>query len=144
MEECPLEIKMKLHYGGSEPFSTPKGDWIDLCASEDVNMRKGEWKIIPLGISMQLPLGYEAHLLPRSSTYKKWGIVMANSSGIIDYSYCGDEDIWGFSAIAMRDTEIKKGDRICQFRIFEKQPKVYFTHVDSLNNKNRGGFGVTG
>ena len=121
-----------------------KSDWIDLRAAEDVVLKKGEFKLISLGVSMQLPKGYEAHIAPRSSTFKNFGIIQANHLGIVDESYCGDEDIWRFPAIAMRDTKISKNDRICQFRIVEHQPKINFLEVESLNNAGRGGFGSTG
>ena len=121
-----------------------KSDWIDLRAAERVELKKGEFQLIPLGVAMQLPQGFEAHIVPRSSTFRKWGILQANSMGVIDESYCGDDDVWGFPALAMRDTTIARGDRICQFRIFENQPKITFDEVESLGNKNRGGFGSTG
>jgi dUTP pyrophosphatase len=123
-----------------------KGDWIDLCCAEDVVMKQGEVKIIPLGISMEIPEGYTARLLPRSSTPLKYGIMMANSEGIIDESYCGDNDIWGFIAYAIRDTVIPANTRIAQFRFEEKMKKEKFTfeEVESLGNSNRGGFGSTG
>lgn len=121
-----------------------QGDWIDLYSNEDVKLAAGENKIIPLGIAMQLPSGYEAHLAPRSSTFKKWGILQTNSVGVIDESYCGDNDQWGMSVYATRDTEIRKGDKICQFRIVKKQPSIFFVRVDELNNVDRGGFGSTG
>lgn len=120
-----------------------KGDWIDLYSAEDVFMMKGEHKLIHLGVAIKLPEGYEAHMLPRSSTYKKWGIIQANHCGIIDNSYCGPNDWWLFSAIAMRDTEIKKGDKICQFRIIKKQPSIIFVEGKMTDN-DRGGFGSTG
>ena len=133
------------YYDGAVPLTIlPQGDWIDLCAAETVTMHAGEFRIISLGVSMQLPEGYEAHIVPRSSTFRKWGILQANSMGVIDESYCGDDDVWGFPALAMRDTTIARGDRICQFRIFENQPKITFDEVESLGNKNRGGFGSTG
>lgn len=121
-----------------------KGDWIDVYAWEDVDMKFGDLKIIKLGFAMELPEGYEAHVAPRSSTAKKFGILCANSFGIIDNSYAGDDDIWGFVAYAIRDTQIHKGDRIAQFRIIEKQPPVKFVEVDHLKKENRGGFGSTG
>jgi dUTP pyrophosphatase len=121
-----------------------QGDWIDLYSNEDIKLAAGENKIIPLGIAMQLPSGYEAHLAPRSSTFKKWGILQTNSVGVIDESYCGDNDQWGMSVYATRDTEINKGDKICQFRIVKKQPSIFFVRVDELNNEDRGGFGSTG
>lgn len=120
------------------------GDWIDLRAAETVEMKAGEFAMIPLGIAMQLPEGYEAHVVPRSSTFKNFGILQTNSMGVIDNSYCGDNDQWKFPAYAVRDTVIHKNDRICQFRIIKKQPKVYFATVEHLNNKDRGGFGSTG
>ena len=120
------------------------GDWIDLRAAETVEMKAGDFRIISLGVSMRLPYGYEAHIIPRSSTFKNFGILLANSYGLIDNTYCGDDDIWGFPAIAMRDTTIQKGDRICQFRIMQKQPKLVFAKVEHLEGKSRGGFGSTG
>ena len=140
-----LEILVKYHdkdLGKIEKF--PVGDWIDLRSAERVDMDAGQFKIISLGVSMKLPEGYEAHVLPRSSTFKKWGILLTNSMGIIDESYCGDNDIWGFPALAMRQTTIFKGDRICQFRIVKKMPEVKFTEVDQMTDKDRGGFGSTG
>lgn len=121
-----------------------KGDWIDLRAAEDVELKNGEFKIIPLGVAMEIPKGYEAHLAPRSSTFKKWGIIQTNSIGVIDNSYSGDNDEWGMPVIAMRDTKINKNDRICQFRIVESQPEIEFVEVDTLGNADRGGFGSTG
>ena len=121
-----------------------KSEWIDLRSAETVTMEPGDFKIISLGVAMELPEGYEGHVAPRSSTFKKFGIIQANSLGIIDHSYCGDKDIWGFPAIALRPTTIYRGDRICQFRIAKKQPQVEFEEVESLGNDNRGGFGSTG
>lgn len=121
-----------------------KSDWIDLRSAEDVELKAGEFKVIGLGVAMHLPDGYEAIIAPRSSTYKNFGIISANSIGIIDESYCGDNDEWKFPAIALRDTKIKKNDRICQFRIIEHQPKVKFDIVDVLGNEDRGGIGSTG
>lgn len=121
-----------------------KSDWIDLRAAEDVVMKAGEWKLIPLGVAMQLPEGYEAHVVPRSSTYKNFGLVQTNSMGVIDASYCGDNDQWFVPMYAVRDTEIHVNDRICQFRIMENQPTINFLEVDSLDGVDRGGFGSTG
>ena len=121
-----------------------KSDWIDLRSAETLTMLPGDFRIISLGCAMKLPDGYEAHIVPRSSTFKKWGILLVNSCGIIDGAFCGDEDIWGFPALAMRKTTIYKGDRICQFRIVKKQPQLIFEEVDHLDNPNRGGFGSTG
>ncbi len=121
-----------------------KSDWIDLRAAETVDMEPMEFKLIPLGIAMQLPAGYEAHVIPRSSTFKNFGIVQANSMGLIDESYCGDNDQWYFPAIALRKTTIHANDRICQFRIMKHQPQIEFREVDNLNNESRGGIGSTG
>lgn len=121
-----------------------KSDWIDLRAAETVDMDPMEFKLIPLGIAMQLPAGYEAHVIPRSSTFKNFGIIQANSMGLIDESYCGDNDQWYFPAIALRKTTILANDRICQFRIMKHQPQIEFREVDNLNNESRGGIGSTG
>lgn len=120
------------------------GDWIDLRAAENVVLRSGEYKLIRLGVGMILPEGYEAHVVPRSSTFKNFGIIQANSFGVIDNSYSGDADEWHFPAIALRDTSIRIGDRICQFRIMRKQPPIDFLTVDRLNTESRGGIGSTG
>lgn len=139
-----LEIKVK-YFSDIDPIEQiEQGDWIDLRSAEDVRMEAGDFRLIPLGIGMQLPAGYEAHVVPRSSTYKKWKIIQANHMGVIDESYCGDNDQWMFPAIAFEDTEIKKGDRICQFRLMKHQPKVHFTTVENLSEVSRGGFGSTG
>ncbi len=121
-----------------------KSDWIDLRAAEDVVMKRGDFTLIPLGVAMELPQGYEAHIVPRSSTFKNFGIIQINHMGIIDESYCGDNDQWKFPAYALRDTEICAGDRICQFRIMEHQPAIHFEEVSSLEHEDRGGFGTTG
>ncbi len=121
-----------------------KGDWIDLRAAEDVEMKAGEFRLIRLGVGMILPEGYEAHVAPRSSTFKNFGIIQTNSIGVIDNSYCGEEDEWKMPAYAMRDTVIKKNDRICQFRIMEKQLPFDFVQVEHLKDTSRGGFGSTG
>ena len=121
-----------------------KSDWIDLRASETVELKAGEFKLIPLGVAMELPKGYEAHIMPRSSTYKNFGIIQTNHCGIIDESYCGDNDQWYFPAYALRDTEIHVNDRICQFRIMEHQPQIVFEETEKLTGKDRGGFGTTG
>ena len=121
-----------------------KADWIDLRASEEVTLKKGEFKLIPLGVAMELPKGYEAHIVPRSSTYKNFGLIQANHCGIVDGSYCGDNDMWRMPVIAMRDTTIHVNDRICQFRIMKNQPRICFEQVDHLEGADRGGFGSTG
>lgn len=121
-----------------------KSDWIDLRAAEDVVLKKGDFKLIPLGVAMELPQGYEAHVVPRSSTFKNFGIIQTNHQGVIDCSYCGDNDQWFMPAYAVRDTQIHVNDRICQFRIMENQPKLVFDEVESLGNTDRGGHGSTG
>ncbi|NLC19597.1 MAG: dUTP diphosphatase [Clostridiales bacterium] len=121
-----------------------KSDWIDLRAAQHMKMKAGEFRLIPLGVAIELPKGYEAHIVPRSSTFKNFGIIQTNSMGIVDESYCGDDDEWFFPAYALRDTEININDRICQFRIVEHQPKITFVEVEELGNDNRGGHGSTG
>lgn len=121
-----------------------KSDWIDLRSAENVTMKAGEFRLIPLGVAMELPKEYEAHVVPRSSTFKNFGIIQTNHMGVIDESYCGDGDQWFFPAYALRDTEIHEGDRICQFRIMEHQPKIIFEETEKLDNEDRGGIGSTG
>ena len=121
-----------------------KSDWVDLRAAQRVELKSGEFKLIPLGVAMKLPAGYEAHVVPRSSTFKNYGILQANSMGIIDESYCGSNDQWMFPAYATRDTVVEVNDRICQFRIFAHQPKLEFVRRDALEETDRGGFGSTG
>ena len=121
-----------------------KSDWIDLYAAETVTLRAGESALIPLGVAMALPEGYEAHVAPRSSTFKNWGILQVNSVGVIDESYCGDGDEWKMPVYATRDTVIEFGDRICQFRIMAHQPAITFAEVEHLSGRDRGGFGSTG
>lgn len=121
-----------------------KSDWIDLRASEEVELKKGEFKLIPLGVAMELPKGYEAHILPRSSTFKNFGIIQTNHCGIVDGSYCGDNDMWRMPVLAVRDTKIHVNDRICQFRIVKNQPEIHFEEVEYLTGADRGGFGTTG
>lgn len=141
------EISIKYHSDAIERLCNIEGDksdWIDLRAAENVKIKAGEFALISLGISMKLPAGYEAHVVPRSSTFKNWGILQTNSMGIIDNSYCGNNDVWKFPALAVRDTEIKVNDRICQFRIVKKQESITFREVDRLEDTDRGGFGSTG
>lgn len=121
-----------------------KSDWIDLRAAEEVSFRAGEFHMINLGVSMELPKGYEAHVVPRSSTFKNYGLIQTNSYGVIDQTYCGQDDIWHWPAYATRDTVVHVNDRICQFRIMENQPRIRFEEVDVLEGENRGGFGSTG
>ena len=139
-----MEIKIK-YFTDIQPIEKiEKGDFIDLRSAEDIDLDAGDFAIIKLGVGMKLPEGYEAHIVPRSSTYKKWGIIQTNSVGIVDNSYSGDNDQWMMPVLAMRDTHISKNDRICQFRIVEKQPDVEFTVVEKLDDESRGGFGTTG
>ena len=126
------------------PIQAEKSDWIDLRSAERVKLNKGEFALIRLGVGMKLPDGYEAHIAPRSSTFKNWGIIQTNSVGVIDNSYSGDHDEWKMPVYATRDTVIDVNDRICQFRIMKKQPIICFTEVDTLDSKDRGGFGSTG
>ncbi len=140
-----MEIKIKYFTDEiDEIIKIEQGDWIDLRSAEDVQMKAGDFKLISLGVAMQLPKGYEAHVVPRSSTFKNFGIIQTNSMGVIDESYCGDTDSWKFPAYALRNTIIHKNDRICQFRIVKKMPKIEFIEVEELGNKNRGGWGSTG
>ena len=125
-------------------YTAAKSDWIDLRAAKEIELKKGEYALIPLGVAMELPKGYEAHVIPRSSTYKNFGILQTNSCGLIDESYCGDNDQWFFPALAVRDTVIHVNDRICQFRIMEHQPAVVFEETETLSGEDRGGFGSTG
>lgn len=125
-----------------ERFNT--GDWVDLRCAEDTRMAAGEYKMIPLGVAMELPHGYEALCAPRSSLFKRHGILLANSIGVIDEAYKGDNDEWHFIAYATRDTFIRKNERICQFRIIKHQPLIHLIEVDTLENADRGGIGSTG
>lgn len=140
--------KIKIKYLSNEidklKYIDGKSDWIDLRAAENVTLKKGEFKLISLGVAMELPEGYEAHIVPRSSTFIKFGIIQTNHLGVIDETYCGNEDIWKYPVLAMRDTEIFINDRICQFRIVKNQPTIEFHEVEDLGNEERGGFGSTG
>ena len=137
-------IKVKMLADIEPPAAIEQGDWIDLRAAETILIVKGEFKYIPLGVAMQLPEGYEAIVTPRSSLFKRRGIIMTNSIGIMDEFYCGDNDEWKFPAYATRETIIPKGERICQFRIVKHQPEIKFEIVDTLGNPDRGGYGSTG
>ena len=121
-----------------------KSDWIDLHAAEDVTLVAGEYRLIPLGVAIAVPQGYEAHVVPRSSTFKNYGLLQTNSMGIIDYSYRGDNDQWRLPVYATRDVTISKNERICQFRIMENQPQLTFVTVERMEDNDRGGFGSTG
>ena len=140
----PLHIKIKYLADIERIEAIDKGDWIDLRCAEDTRLEKGEFKLIPLGIAMELPEGCEAHIVPRSSTYKKFKIIQTNHMGVVDNSYKGDNDQWFMPVLAMEETFIQKNDRIAQFRIIEKQPKIVFDEVDTLGNADRNGFGSTG
>ena len=143
-----MSVKIKIKYltEDMEPlcYVDGKSDWIDLRISETVEMAAGEFRLLPLGIAVALPAGYEAHIVPRSSTYKNFGIIQTNHMGVVDESYCGDGDQWYMAAYALRDTKIEKGSRICQFRIMEHQPKIEFEECGTLGNPDRGGIGSTG
>lgn len=137
--------EIKIRYIDSPALEQKENsDWIDTYIAEDVSMQSGEFKLIPLGFACQLPDGYEAILVPRSSTFKRYGILQANSIGVIDNSFAGNDDIWLFPAYATRPVTILKGTRICQFRIQQKQPRVKFTKVENLSRDTRGGIGSTG
>lgn len=142
------EEKVKVKYLSSEieklKYIDGKSDWVDLRAAENVVMKAGEFKLIKLGVAIELPKGYEAIIAPRSSTFKNFGIIQTNHIGVVDETYCGDNDEWMMPTLAMRDTEIHVNNRICQFRIVEHQPKLEFEAVESLGNKDRGGVGSTG
>ena len=156
-----MKIKIKYFEGAKKLEKIAQGDWIDVYANEDIFIPKGEMRLIPLGIAMELPKRYEAHLAPRSSTFKRWGIIQTNHIGIIDNSYSGDNDEWKYPAFCLesRDileteengftkvvsgTWIRKGDKIAQFRIMRTQPKIKFEEVEVLGNEDRGSFGSTG
>lgn len=129
----------KLEYIGGD-----KSNWIDLRSAETVHLKKGEFHLIPLGVGMKLPDSYEAHVVPRSSTFKNFGVIQTNHMGVIDGSYCGDNDMWRMPVLAVRDTQIHVNDRICQFRIMKNQPAINFDEVERLEETDRGGFGSTG
>lgn len=143
-----MNVKLKLIETRGRKVTPPekhqKGDWIDLRVAQDYVLAAGEFAVLSLGVAMELPVGYEAILAPRSSTFKKYGIVLVNSIGVIDNSYRGDEDVWGAPVFATRDTLIPFDTRVFQFRILENQPRLTIDIVDSLNNEARGGFGSTG
>lgn len=139
-----MNIKVRYHADIHPLEQTDRGDWIDLRAAEDVELEAGEFKCISLGVSMKLPEGYEALVIPRSSTFKHWGIIQTNHIGLIDNSYCGDNDVWMFPALATRDVLIEKNSRICQFRIQKKMERCDFTTVDKMEDEDRGGFGSSG
>lgn len=138
-------IKIKYVKDGMEKIGQiENGDWIDLRIAEYVHLEPNEFRLLPLGVAMTLPPNYEALVIPRSSTFKNYGIIQANSIGLIDETYCGDNDEWKFPAYATRAVNIPKNTRICQFRIIKHQPTVKFDEVDHLSDTDRGGFGSTG
>ena len=141
------EVQIKIKYLDDSikrlTYVEGKSDWIDLAAAETVTLKKGEFKLIHLGVAMELPDGYEAHIAPRSSTFKNFKILETNSVGVVDRSYCGPNDWWKMAVYATEDTTINKGDRIAQFRIIENQPKLNFVESE-LTGQDRGGFGSTG
>ena len=140
----PIKYRMKLIDPICKPEKQEKGNWTDLRSRIDVTMEEGDECLIPLGIAVELPPGYEAHVIPRSSTYRRFGIILANSFGLIDNSYCGNSDEWCFHAVALRSGKIEKGDRICQYRIVEVEPETEIEFVEDLGNEDRGGLGSTG
>ena len=140
-----LTLQIKYHSKEIEKIKKiEKGDWIDLRSAENVNLKAGQFKLISLGISMKIPEGYEAHIAPRSSTFKTWHILQTNSIGVVDNSYSGNNDIWMMPVYATQDCTISVNDRICQFRIMEKMPEIVFEEVENLEGPDRGGIGSTG
>ena len=139
-------IQIKYHSEEIEKLTyiDGKSDWIDLRAAEEVEFKAGDFKLINLGVSMKLPEGYEAHIAPRSSTFKNYGLLQVNSVGVVDNSYSSDKDIWRMPVWATRDTVVHVNDRICQFRIMKNQPKLVFEEVERMEDAARGGFGSTG
>ena len=148
-----MKIKIKYFNNAKKLEKISKGDWIDVYANESMYIKQGENALIPLGIAMELPEGYEAHLAPRSSTFKNWGLIVTNSFGVIDNSYCGDNDEWKLAVYCLKAnsfvngiscTKVEKGDKIAQFRIIETMPPIEFEEVETLGNEDRNGFGSTG
>ena len=141
-----MEVKIKYFTDKIDKikYIAGKSDWMDLRCAEDIELKAGDFRLIPLGVGMKLPGGYEAHVVPRSSTFKNFGLIQVNSMGIVDESYCGDNDQWFWPALATRDVTVHVNDRICQFRIMEHQPAFDFVEVEKLGENDRGGFGSTG
>ena len=141
-----MEIKIKYHTDKIEKlrYIDGKSDWIDLRVAKDYDLKKGDFALIDLGISVKLPEGYEMITAPRSSTFKNYGLLQSNSIGVVDESYCGDDDVLMMPVYATRDVHISVNDRICQFRIFKHQPAIEFVECDHLSDESRGGFGSTG
>lgn len=143
-EKNSLDIRIKYWPGMPLLEQWACGDWCDLYSREDITLQPDESTIIHLGVAMKLPEGYEAHLAPRSSTFKRWGLIQTNSVGIIDSSYCGNGDEWGMPVYATKAVTIPRGTRLCQFRIMPIQPKLNFIIATDLGDKDRGGFGSSG
>ena len=145
---CPKTLSISIKFKDKDVYKEfnhiEVGDWIDLRVNETVSLKKGELKVIDLGVAMELPKGYEAYVAPRSSLFKHYGIIQPNSIGIIDNSYSGDGDWWLFPAYPTKDVTLLKGTRICQFRVMNNQPEIIFNVVDELGNEDRGGCGSTG
>lgn len=136
---------IRIKYKNVQPLEKlTVGDWIDLTLAENLWIKKDEHKLVPLGVAMELPEGYEAWIAPRSSTFKKYGLIQTNTPGIVDNTFCGDNDWWFWSVYATRDVSIPKGTRVCQFRIMKKMENIDFVEVDILGNKDRNGCGSTG
>ena len=147
-KETMKEIKIKYFTDKIEKLTyiggSKRSNWIDLRAAETIEVKAGDFKLIPLGVAMKLPEGYEAHIAPRSSTFKTWGLIQVNSVGVVDQLYCGDTDQWMMPVYATRDTVINVNDRVCQFRIIENQPEIEFVEVEHMEDESRGGFGSSG
>lgn len=137
-------IKIKYRPGAAHLGMTERGDWCDLYTYEDVTLHAGDFRIIPLGFAAKLPESYEANIVPRSSTFKRWGVLQTNHFAVIDEMYCGNDDEWGYPVYATRDVTIPAGTRLCQFRINKKQPTLVFEEVDNLQSESRGGWGSSG
>lgn len=145
-ESQRMTMKVKYKEGMKPIVRAHDGEWFDLRAAKDYSLVRGDLLKIDLGVAIELPEGYEALIRPRSSTAFNYGVLMA-CSGVIDHMYCGDEDWWNFGAYVIRSGQIKKNDRICQFRIQKQQPSVAELNIETvehLGNRNRGGFGSTG
>lgn len=144
-KDYSVSIKVKYHNPTVQKIEKiEEGDWIDLRAARGYHIKAGDFRLIDLGVSIKLPEGYEAHLAPRSSTFKNWGLLQTNSVGVIDSSYCGESDVWMMPVYATRDVDIYAGDKICQFRIMRNQPPVKIIEVEHMEDEDRGGFGSTG
>ena len=144
MKEKTIRVKYHSDKIDRLAYVGGKSDWVDLRSAEEVVMKKGESRLVDLGISVQLPEGYEMIIAARSSTFRRYGLIQTNAIGVIDESYCGDDDHLLWSCYATRDTQIHVNDRICQFRIIEHQPHLLFEETQTLGNPSRGGYGSTG